>query len=382
MLQDIDLIVPWLVISNVGQCCLLILLVTYAFAPWLSQRNNVYLLNFILVTFLGCVPPSLLFYTGHLYSDISSGLCLAQATLVVGVPPMLAMVQLALAFDSWSELRSLCVYTGHVSRITFVKCIALIAPYVTLTVWTVAAYKAALSNSLYKADKVASAKYVFCRTPGEPSRNVMLGTSVFMIVLTAIQVFFELWVAWMIYAYPSKEPSDIATWQTTIQFSLRVIIFSMLQLITICLTVMDIHSDALKRANELLAPMNPVVAFLVIGAQTNVLLTWKYALLRVWDFVTRKKPESQDELQPQGRPGLDWASVPQRYVLANAQPVDAGDKYQDEEVEGGLVGKKLMLRGSTRFLKRLKKFVVWERTVERGHYTNGRTVPDALKANH
>jgi hypothetical protein len=77
-----------------------------------------------------------------------------------------------------------------------------------------------------------------------------------------------------------------------------------------------------------------------------------------------------DELQPQGRPGLDWGYVPQRYVLTDAQPPDAGHDLKDEAVEGGLVGKRLMFRGHTRFLERLKKFAAWEKTVERGHYGN------------
>jgi hypothetical protein len=78
---------------------------------------------------------------------------------------------------------------------------ALIAPYVTLTVWTMAAYKvsssaalprhahilmykstwfppyqAALSTSVYKGDFVPSAKYVYCRTPGNLSENVYVSS--------------------------------------------------------------------------------------------------------------------------------------------------------------------------------------------------------------
>ena len=63
MLQDVDIIVPWLAIDISGQWLLVVLLITYACAKWLSQRNNPYLINFVLTMFLGTIPPSLLYVT-------------------------------------------------------------------------------------------------------------------------------------------------------------------------------------------------------------------------------------------------------------------------------------------------------------------------------
>lgn len=105
-MQEADLIIPWLALNNTGQWCLLILLVTYASARRLPQRNNAYLINFILTTFLGSIPPSLLLvfmhrgascanlsllrriYSGYQYSPIPYKLFVAQAALMNGVAPM------------------------------------------------------------------------------------------------------------------------------------------------------------------------------------------------------------------------------------------------------------------------------------------------------
>jgi len=314
MLQDSDLIVPWLVLNTIGKWFLGFLLITYASATWLPQRNNPYLLNFVLATLLAAIPPSLLLYSGHLYTSVPSHLCMAQASLVTGCPPMFAIAQLTLVFDTWSELRSLCLHKKHFSRMTFVICIALIAPYFVFGFWSFAAYQATLGSNFTKSEIVPPVQFVYCRASGIPTQNLQQALGFFVLAITAIQVFFEVWVAWMIYSYPCKVQDDPKTWRTNIQFALRVIILGMVQLLTVFMNVLNtnrnVQSEGLKRADELLVSMNALAAFLVIGLQTNVLLTWKYALLRLWAFITRKKPENPDELQPQGYPALDWAFVP------------------------------------------------------------------------
>ncbi|KAF8479470.1 hypothetical protein JB92DRAFT_3133564 [Gautieria morchelliformis] len=364
-MQQPDVIVPWLAINTTGQWCLIFLLITYACARWLPQRNNAYLINFMLVVVLSCIPPALLFYTGHLFSDRPSGLCLAQASLVVGAPTMFAVAELALAFDAWSELRSLCTHKVHVSRITFVKCIALIAPYFTMGFWTFADFQASVSDPKWGAgtqtpyygnDTVHSNMNVFCVSPGVLPDKVMAASGIFMVVVTTAQVFLQVWVAWMIYAYPSKVQDDPTAWRTSIQFSLRIMILSLLQLVTEFMTVINgaVDNANIKYAYQLLVSMNSLAAFLAVGVQSNVLQTWKYAALRVWDFITRKKPENPDELQPQGQPGLDWAFVPKKfeYTDSEAQSTSVGQDLETEE--RGLSGRKFIPHTWTKYMSRLR----------------------------
>lgn len=58
---DHSIVTPWLVFNAIGQGFLAILLITYAAARTLPQRNNACLINLILVTFLGTFPPALLY---------------------------------------------------------------------------------------------------------------------------------------------------------------------------------------------------------------------------------------------------------------------------------------------------------------------------------
>jgi hypothetical protein len=92
------------------------------------------------------------------------------------------------------------------------------------------------------------------------------------------------------------------------------------------------------------------IAYVVLQ---NVLQTWKYAALRVWDFVTRKKPENPDELQPQGHPGLDWAFVPSKKFEYTVDPsTGAGHDLATEE--RGLIGKRFIPHTWKKFMSRLR----------------------------
>jgi len=320
MLQEIDIIVPWQVLDMLGQWSLLFLLVTYAMGRHLPQRNNAYLVNFILTTFLTTIPPALLLYTGHQYSRIPKNLCLAQAVLVDGVTPMFAMAQFALIFDTWSELRSLCLHKRHISRMTFLKCILLIAPYFMFGFWTFASYGAAWGDPS-NFDNTGPANFVYCRNGGTLSGDLRKYVGIFVVTMTILAGILELWVAWMIYAYPMKSQDDPTAWRTNIQFSVRILILSLLQIVTIAVSVVNlnpsINSFPVKFAYELLDSMDALAAFLTLGTQTSILLTWKSGLVQVWNFVTRKKPEEPEELQPQGYPTMDWAALPRRKFVAS-----------------------------------------------------------------
>ena len=102
---DAAIVVPWLALDITGQWTLFVLLLTYALGKHLPQRDNSFLINFILATFLATLPPLLLsapcpsrrahthpaprLYSGNQNAPHPpSGLCAAQAMLTQGVAPM------------------------------------------------------------------------------------------------------------------------------------------------------------------------------------------------------------------------------------------------------------------------------------------------------
>lgn len=101
------LAVTWVTLFIIGQCCMLLLLATYLLVKDLPGRHNVFLLNFLLTTFLITIPPLLLwvrylwklkgthhkwiwhsFYGGQQDGVPPHWLCLTQSILMDGIAPM------------------------------------------------------------------------------------------------------------------------------------------------------------------------------------------------------------------------------------------------------------------------------------------------------
>ncbi|KAF8585776.1 hypothetical protein K439DRAFT_1021994 [Ramaria rubella] len=307
---EVPIIVPWLVLDATGQWCLLVLLVTYASGRHLRQRNNAYLVNLILTSFLTTIPAML--YSGHQFSSyVPKDLCLAQAVLMDGVAPMFSVAQLMLVFDTWC--RASIPHSRHFPRnAIFLK--LLIAPYFAFGFWTFASYAAAWGDPVVNMNNTGPLTFVYCRNSGSQSSLMRELVGIFIVVIAFFEVILELWVAWMIYAYPSKVQDDPTAWRTNIQFSLRILLLSFVQFLTIILSFVDLktHNGAQKLAYELLDSMAALATFCIIGTQTTILLTWRSWLLVAWNFITRKKPEEPEGLQPQGLPTLDWAYVPRK----------------------------------------------------------------------
>jgi len=314
---DAELVTPWLVIHLVGQWALLALLVTYGVVKHLPQRNNPFLINVVLTHFLATIPPALRLYAGVQYSvQPSNEFCLIQASLVDGVSPMFGIAQLALVFDTWSEMRSLCLHKRHITRLPITKYLLILAPYAVMLIWALSSFIVGMeSNANHYTGSV------WCINSSVPSGKLSQTVGEFLFTIAGTQLFFELWVGWMIYSYPTRVQKDPMAWRTTIQFALRIIIFQSLQLIATLLSVVNaagVNSPRLKAAYQLLSGMAALATFIAFGTQKSVLKAWK--------FWARKTPDDQHEIQPQGYPPLDWADVPRR------QPLQFdGDAFEREE---------------------------------------------------
>jgi len=296
---DAVIIIPWLFFDLAGQISLLALLVTFVVFKHLPQHNNPFLINFILATFLSTIPPALLFYAGQMY-NASAKLCFAQAALVDGIAPMFSVAQLVLVFDTWCELRCLCLRKRHISRGPITRYILIFAPYVAMWVWTFGSFIAAMQS---KADH--SSGFVYCQMGSIASKALRMYVGAFVGILGIFEILLEVWVGWLIYSYPARKQEDPTAWRTGAQFALRVIIFTSLQVFTIFLSLLNnkLQSHPVKLAYELLTSMNALAAFVAFGTQKNVLRTWKF-----WG--RKRTNEDPDEIQPQGYPMTDWADVP------------------------------------------------------------------------
>lgn len=296
------IIVPWLVFDLTGQWCLLGLLFTLAIFRHLPQRENPFLVNFILTTFLGTIPPAFLLYAGQLNSTKSNNLCFAQAALMDGIAPMFGVAQLVLVFDTWCELRHMCHKKQHISKVPLAKYLLIFAPYVALWIWTFSSFVAATQS---KAQRFSGFVYCIMSSPSSDTLHRYVG--VFILIVAVLSIILELWVAWMIYRYPAKAQDDPTAWRTSIQFAIRVLIFSSLQIITVLLSLANItlNNQPIKLAYEMLTSMNALATFIAFATQKSILKSWKF-----WGKKTPDDPIAQIEGKLHSR--VNWDDIPLR----------------------------------------------------------------------
>ncbi|KIJ52247.1 hypothetical protein M422DRAFT_776360 [Sphaerobolus stellatus SS14] len=306
---DQKIIVPSLIFNILGQVCLFILLITYIVGRSLPQRNNPYLVNMVVVSLLAAIPPALLFYSGYQYKPMPPALCLTQGVLVDGLLPMMFVGKLALVLDNWSELRHLALGNRHFTQIPIIKRLVLPLPYVFLVLINIVSAVAAVHypGNLH-GEKVAS--FLYCTNLGRFSTTVRAVVTYFLGIISVIHVFFEVWIVWIIYAYPIKTKTEGTVWRTTIQFAIRLLFLSGFQVIATLISLADSHMNAgpMKLTYELLTSMSALAVFIAFGTQKVILLTWKEWSCAGWRFIRRggRRQKETDLPQPHGLPTLDW----------------------------------------------------------------------------
>jgi len=267
----------------VGQWCLFLLLGTLGCVRTMPQRNNPFLINVLLTTFLSTFPPCILFITGHQEGPPPHWLCLTQSVLMDGIAPMFGIALVVLNFHTWGDMRVIIWGKTSVTRSSiFAKWILLIAPYVTLVSWCTASLVAAVKPT---AD-VELAQFVFCSNNSHSGDIIRGNVGVFMIMCGILDLFFEFWIAWVIFA-PFKflhsqraNMSSSALYRDNVQISVRILIFSAIQLTPVLLALLNRvwtwNSLPLQRATQILESMDAIATFLVFGTQKNVLQAWNF----------------------------------------------------------------------------------------------------------
>jgi len=267
----------WLIFDVAGQWSLLLLLFIFAFIKDIPQRDNPFLINVLLTTLLGSIPPSLLLYGGN-KSSPSNSLCFAQAALVDGVPPLFIVAQMALAFDSWSELGFLILGKRRLTREGPIMWTLLIIPYFAMWIWVFSSFIAAAES---KASH--NANFAFCENISSASDAVRRYVGVFALVFVALQTMLYIAIIAQLAAYrENKSPKYQLAMKDTRLFAIRVIVLGSLQLLGTVLSVANIAAKSLtlKAAYDLLTSMEPLALTITIGTQKGVLQAGKCFFLR------------------------------------------------------------------------------------------------------
>ncbi|KAF8585775.1 hypothetical protein K439DRAFT_1615664 [Ramaria rubella] len=185
-----ELAITWITLNLIGQFSLLVLLITFYYFKTLPQRNNHYLVNFLLTVFLATVPTTLLFWTGNQgWKQPPHNICVAQAVLMDGVGPMYSTALVILAFRTWEDVRAVVRHQDGTTQLkgsSLLEWMLLLCPYFALAGWCAASFFVSLQPSV----TYGVSTFVFCASGGtkNPVRNYI---GLFMITSSTFQFLFE-----------------------------------------------------------------------------------------------------------------------------------------------------------------------------------------------
>ncbi|KAI5121352.1 hypothetical protein M0805_000660 [Coniferiporia weirii] len=282
--------------NNIG---LPILVATFLLAK--TVRRNPTLINMCITWIIAGISSSLLLYAGkELGEEPGHALCIAQASLLYGTPPMCSVSALALIYTVWKSLS--CMKNESAPKSSNARIYALqllVAPYIALLSFAIATAVVA-SRDLQRVNR--DRRFFYCSVDDSGlSDTLALFTVVICLLclLLEIHTAFRIVRAWRAFKAMSGG-SDIGKRGLDMQLIVRLFIFSGYILIALVFSATSIMSPK-SVVPDLFSASIGMAVFLVFGTQPDVLRTWAFWLhirppvLPPKDFVV-KKPDSAPSL--------------------------------------------------------------------------------------
>jgi len=264
-----------------GSIALFALLITLWRVPSLPQRNNPFLVNLLLTTWLSTIPASLLLFSGHAVDLLpAKALCILQAVLMDGVIPMFGIAGLCLVLSIWLQVRA--DLAGHFNPLVekrWLKILVLSIPYITFLCWT--------SSSIglgFSTPPRVLVETIWCAIITPRSNRIRRFIGFFLTGFSLAQLFLEGWIIALI--LESKKSSiDITKSKNSLTIGkgliLRVVIFTLIQLSIVILAILlagiRIGDDLQEYTDvtRVFDSMNALFTFLVFGTSNSLLEAWR-----------------------------------------------------------------------------------------------------------
>jgi len=274
---DVVLYFTFLILGNV---LLLALLLTLAFAKWLPQRKNIFLVNLVLTTYLSTFPPMLLLITGNLVQNPPKSICFVQAVLMDGDAQMFGSAFLILVISVWCNIRaSMQGLSCPLQSRPGMKAILFITPYLLFIIFSLTSLGLALMQPL----NPTLGELAMCDNNAFYSDKIRRSTGFILAAFCLIEIFFEATLTIMIF----KISPRLTTAQKRLNrytyvwadnnLLLRIFMFTFLMTATLLVGAMESSQLIPNSVNtfQVLQSLNPLLTFIVFGTSQNVLNVWR-----------------------------------------------------------------------------------------------------------
>ncbi|EJC98370.1 uncharacterized protein FOMMEDRAFT_171030 [Fomitiporia mediterranea MF3/22] len=251
-----------------------ILVATFLFAK--TVKRNPTLINMCITWIIAGVSSSLLFYAGKQSgAEPGNALCILQAAMLEGTPPMVSLSAFALIYTVWASMT--CRSSNRNPRVAmFWTYTLLIVPYVALFSFALATSIVAIQD-LRKVNRAR--RFFYCSVDNNKLSNTM---GIFSSVICLICLIFEFLIAVQIIrawrAFRNfRNDTPIHRRGFDMQLILRLFIFSGYVLIGLIFNAASVYS--IKSAvPDIFAASIGMGVFIIFGTQSDVLRAWAFWL--------------------------------------------------------------------------------------------------------
>ncbi|EJC98688.1 uncharacterized protein FOMMEDRAFT_161520 [Fomitiporia mediterranea MF3/22] len=286
---DLQSLIPvWLTLHIAGgQIGLPIIVLTFIFGPKSAGRQRyVTLINFCITWIIYSVVYCILLYSGQAGTnqDGPSSLCLAQAALIHGAPPMCAVAGLEMVLQLWFVQR--CIHRSSFPYIwklpsPLLNFLIILPPYVAFMGFSLLA----LGHGIHEEDLILSVNHVYCSTQ---NYRFSLIVPIFCAIVMAAIIVVEA-IIWYNWYKTRKEVDDLLAKNQTdeligiageyqhrrlsISISIRVGLFSLYSIATLSACIVFV-SNMPSSFPYMVEACLPMAAFLLFGTQRDTLELW------------------------------------------------------------------------------------------------------------
>ncbi|KAL5494718.1 hypothetical protein ACEPAI_179 [Sanghuangporus weigelae] len=286
---DLKNLVPvWLALHIAGgQVGLPLAVLTFIFAPKSAGRPRyITLINFCVTWIVYSISYCLLLYAGKAddNQDIPSKLCLAQAALIHGAPPMCALAGLEMVLQLWFVQR--CIHRTYFPLVRnlpeyLVNILIILPPYIAFAGFSLLA----MGHGISDKKMIVSINHVYCSSQ---NYHFSLIVPIFCAVVMAAIITIEGIIAFNWYRtrkevnnlYAESQvdelvgiAKDYQHRKLSVSISLRVGLFTLYSIATLCACIVFVANQPSPFPYMVEACL-PLAAFLLFGTQRDVLEFW------------------------------------------------------------------------------------------------------------
>jgi len=275
-----EVVWAWLGLEIAGQATLFLLLLTFVFSKRLKTQRHPIVVNFVVAWLLSTFPSLLLLYGGSASlrgPEPSPTLCLLNAALIAGVPPMASLAFLTVVIQVLVMIRT-TVQKKVASGKTLPLIVLLVCPYVSFIGFAVLV---GAFGFVFPQDVSRDYDIVFCSVRGHFMAESVWGFTSLVVSFTFV---LQSWIAVILWKNWQSVRGAKVSGEFDTHLLFRAAAFTVYEFFIVGASIVAVFNQN-SIPPKFMQATAPLVTFLILATQPDVMYSWLFCCRR------RRMPE-------------------------------------------------------------------------------------------